>query len=252
MKTEDLFITNSRGLKLAASLDQPDNGQIKAYAVFAHCFTCSKELKAIANINEALCEYGIATIRFDMTGIGSSEGDFSETNFTTQMDDFSSVVDFMTHNYEFPKLFIGHSLGGSVALFCAFKYPKVKAVVTIASPSEPAHLAEKLKNTRAKAQQQGTAETEIGGIKFTFKPQFFEDIQKYKLEHELPKLNKPYLILHSPADSYCGYAHADILYQRASQPKGIISLGKIDHLMLQKEDALYVGKLIGTWSQKYL
>lgn len=252
MNTKFLSIENRQGTRLAAKLDLPGDGNVKHYAVYAHCFTCSMELKAIPNITSSLTEYGIATLRFDMTGIGESEGNFSDTNFTTQLDDFASVVDYMTENHHFPEIFIGHSLGGSVALFSAFNYPLVKAVVTIASPSEPASLAEKLKNTRNRAEIEGIGITEIGGVKFEFKQQFFEDISKYRLEEKLPELKKPFLVLHSPVDTYSDYSNAEQLYNAASQPKSLISLYDIDHLMLNKDDAEYVGRLIGTWSEKYI
>ena len=252
MKTQEFKIRNRQGINLAGKLDLPDDGNVKTFAIYAHCFTCSMELKAIPNITSALTAYGIATMRFDMTGIGESEGNFIDTNFTTQLGDFASVVDYMTEKFQFPEIFIGHSLGGSVALFSAFNYPLVKAVVTIASPAEPSSLAEKLKNTRSRAEIEGIGITEIGGVKFEFKPQFFKDISKYRLEEKLPELKKPFLVLHSPVDTYSDYSNAEQLYNAASQPKSLISLYDIDHLMLNKDDAEYVGKLIGTWSGKYL
>ncbi len=252
MKTKELYITNQRGLKLAANLDMPDDGNVKAYAVYAHCFTCSKELKAIANIDTALADFGIATLRFDMTGIGGSEGEFIDTNYTTQLDDFSAVVEYLKQNYEMPKLFIGHSLGGTVALFSAVKYHAVKAVAIIAAPAQPSNLSISLKNTKQRAIYDGVSEAEIGGVKFKFKPEFFEDLETYNLAAVLPKLNKPLLILHSPVDTYTDYKNAEIYYQNAKEPKKLISLDGIDHLMLKKEDALYVGKLIAEWAEEYL
>lgn len=253
MRTEDILIPNIRGLNLAASFDMPDEGkEIKAYAVYAHCFTCSKELKAISNINKSLTDAGIAVLRFDMTGIGSSEGNFIETNFTTQLEDFSSVVDYLVKSYQTPTLYIGHSLGGTVALFSAMRHLGVKAVVTIASPCEPANLAKKLANTRQRAIDNGIGETDIGGVTFQFKPDFFDNLEKYNLESEFINFNKPYLVLHSPVDTYTDFENAEILYGRAKHPKAIISLDDIDHLMLKKEDAFYVGKLIAVWSEKYL
>jgi alpha-beta hydrolase superfamily lysophospholipase len=252
MKTKELYIINQRGFKLAANLDMPDDGVVKAYAVYAHCFTCSKELKAIANIDTSLADAGIATLRFDMTGIGESEGDFTETNFTSQLEDFSAVVEYLTQNYKAPSLYIGHSLGGTVALYSAMKHPEVKAVVTIASPCEPSNLARTLANTKQRAIDNGIGETEIGGVKFQFKPQFFEDIEGYNLEADFHKMNKPFLILHSPVDTYTDFENAEILFSRAKHPKGIISLDDIDHLMLKKEDAFYVGRLIAVWAEKYL
>jgi alpha-beta hydrolase superfamily lysophospholipase len=252
MKTTDIYIKNKKGVNLAASLDEPDDGKVKAYAIYAHCFTCSKELKAIANIDTALAKYGIAVLRFDMTGIGSSGGDFTETNFTTQLEDFKAMIEYFEQNYKAPELFIGHSLGGCVALFSAIAYEKVKAVVTIASPAEPSNLSVTLKNTKQKCNIEGIAETEIGGVKYDFKPQFFEDIETYHLQQQLPNLKKPYLILHSPVDTYTDIKNAEILYQNASEPKEFIKLEGMDHLMLKKEDAFYAGDLIGKWSEKYM
>jgi len=252
MKTKELFITNQRGLRLAANLDVPDDGNVKAYAVYAHCFTCSKELKAIANIDTSLTEMGIATLRFDMTGIGGSEGEFIDTNYTTQLEDFSAVVEYLKQNYEMPKLFIGHSLGGTVALFSALKYPEVKAVVTIATPAEPSNLSISLKNTKKRCILEGVSEAEIGGVKYNFKPEFFEDLESYNLAEALRKLHKPYLILHSPIDTYTDFNNTEILFQNANGPKEMISLDGMDHLMLKKEDALKVGKIIGEWAEKYL
>lgn len=252
MKTQEIYIKNQRGLNLAANLDTPDDDIVKAYAVYAHCFTCSKELKAIANIDTSLAEMGIATLRFDMTGIGSSEGVFMDTNYTTQLEDFSAVVEYLKQNYEMPKLFMGHSLGGTVALFSAVKYPEVKAIATIGTPSEPANLSVSLKNTKARCILDGVSEAEIGGVKYNFKPQFFEDLESYSLKEALTKLKKPYLILHSPVDTYTDFKNAEILFQNANEPKKLVSLDGMDHLMLKKEDALKVGRIIGEWVEEYL
>jgi putative redox protein len=252
MRSEKITIKNRNGLKLAANLDHPAGGKIKGYAVFVHCFTCSKELKAVININKALCEYGIASLRFDMTGIGSSEGDFSDTNFSTQIDDLLDVVCYMNKNYLPPSLLIGHSLGGAVALCSLQQIESIKAVVTIASPAEPGYLAGKLRNTKNRANLEGLAETEIGGVKFKFKPGFFSDIESYRLKHIQKKIHTPYLVMHSPVDTYSDYSNAEELYANANQPKSLISLDDIDHLMLRKEDAKYAGKIIGIWSERYL
>ena len=252
MKTRQFYITNQKGLKLSAKLDLPESGEVNSYAIYSHCFTCTMELKAIYNINTVLTQMGIAVIRFDMTGIGGSEGNFADTNFTTQIEDMISVSDYLSLHYEPAKLLIGHSIGGSVALFSAFQMKHLKAIATIASPAEPSHLAINLKNTKQRAVNSGFTETEIGGVKYIFKPQFFEDIESYSLGDKLPELGKPYLILHSTVDTYSSMKNAEILFKNASQPKSFISLDNIDHLMLKKEDAVYVGKLIGTWAEKYL
>lgn len=252
MKSTKLSITNKRGLKLAAILDAPENIHIHAYAVFAHCFTCSKDLKAIANIHESLSKHGIATLRFDMTAIGESEGEFTVTNFTTQIEDFLSAAEYLGQHYKLPQLVIGHSLGGCVAIESALKLPSVNAVVTIATPAEPSNLSIKLKNTKARSLKDGIGETEIGGLKFKFKPQFWTDIESYSLKKDLLSLDRPLLIMHSPLDTYTSIDNAGILFENARQPKSIISLDDMDHLMLKKSDAHYVGDLIGTWFKKYM
>jgi len=252
MKTIDVKFKNSRGLTLAGRLDMPFNEHIKHYAIFAHCFTCSMELKAIANINNVLTKQGIAVLRFDMTGIGDSEGSFPESNFTTQIDDVVSAAKFLGENYSAPKLLIGHSLGGAAILFASKQIDSVKGLVSIASPEEPANLAIKLKRTKDRCIKMGVAETEIGGVKFNFKPQFFKDIESYSAAELQKGIHLPYLILHSTVDTYSDISNAYTLYNRANEPKSIVSLDDIDHLMLQREDAYYVGEIIAAWTVKYL
>ncbi|MEO8512713.1 MAG: alpha/beta fold hydrolase [Ignavibacteria bacterium] len=252
MKTIEFRFLNKRGISLAGKLDTPDDGIISAYALYAHCFTCSMELKAIANINGALTDHGIAVMRFDMTGIGESEGSFPDSNFTTQIEDVLSAAKYLEENYESPKMLIGHSMGGSAVLFAAPQIPQVKAIVTIASPEEPAYLSIKLKRTKARCIKSGISETEIGGTKFTFKPQFFADIESYNLGELQENIHVPYLIMHSTVDTYSDITNAEGLFKKANQPKSFISLDDIDHLMLKKEDAEYVGNLIAVWAGKYI
>jgi putative redox protein len=252
MKTTELKFTNKHGITLAGKLDTPASGKINAYAVFAHCFTCSMELKVIHNINTALVKHGIAVLRFDMTGIGESEGSFPDSNFTTQIDDVLAAAKYLDENYESPKLLIGHSLGGNAVLFAAPEIPSARAIVTIASPEEPANLAKKLKKTKSRCIKAGIAEAEIGGVKFNFKPQFFADIETYNLSELQKSIHLPYLVMHSTVDTYSEIHNAEVLFSRANQPKSFISLDDIDHLMLRKEDGLYVGEIIAAWGKKYI
>ena len=253
MISTKIFIPNKRGQKLAAVIDEPSGAaQPAAYAVFAHCFTCSKDLKAMPNINSSLAASEIATVRFDMTGIGESEGDFTETNFTTQIEDFLSVAEFLKQNYEAPKFAIGHSLGGSVAIKCAMKLSSIHAAAVIAAPSEPYLLSLKLKKTRAEAIKSGTAQREIGGVKYKFRPEFFTDLEKYDMERDLRNFKKPLLIIHSYADTYSDYTNAEVLYSHANEPKKLILLDDIDHLMLRKSDAVKIGSYIAEWFKKYM
>jgi alpha-beta hydrolase superfamily lysophospholipase len=252
METVKVNFLNKNGLKLTGYLDFPNDKNPRAYAVFAHCFTCSKDLKAIANINESLTNSGIASLRFDFTGIGESEGDFSNSNYTGYIEDILSSVDFLNKNYESPELMIGHSLGGCTAIESASEIPSIKAVAVIGSPAEPSNLSEKLKRTKEIAAREGEAQAEIGGVKYLFKKQFFIDIEKHKLEPFIRNLQKPLLIMHSPSDIYTNIENAELIFQAAKYPKSFISLDGIDHLMLKKQDAMYVGGLIAVWAQKYL
>lgn len=243
---------NSQNTKLTGYIDFPAEGSPEHFAVFAHCFTCSKDLKSIGNINRSLAKAGIAVLRFDFTGIGESEGHFPDTNYSGYIGDLISSADFLQKNYKAPSLLIGHSLGGCIVLETANKLPSVKAVAVIGTPAEPSDLSKRLKKTREKAELEGSAETTIGGLKFKFKKQFFDDIERHQLEPYIKNLKKPLLILQSQADTYTPSENAELIFKEAKHPKSFISLDNIDHLMLKKEDALYVGELIAVWARKYL
>ncbi|MGH2576007.1 MAG: alpha/beta hydrolase family protein [Ignavibacteria bacterium] len=252
MKSIKLFFKNKYGLRLAAFLDCPSEAKPIAYSVFAHCFTCSKDLKLIPNIDKALSHSGIATLRFDFTGIGESEGNFPDTNFSSEVEDIISAAEFLRLNYMAPQLLIGHSLGGCAAIAAAKNIPSVNAVVTIGTPSEPSNMSIKLQRTKERASKEGIAETTIGGLKFRFKKQFFDDVESYRIEPILRNLKKPLLILHSPKDSYTAIENAGRIFQAAKHPKSFVSLDNMDHLMLNKNDAYYVGSIIASWVKRYL
>jgi alpha-beta hydrolase superfamily lysophospholipase len=252
MQSEDVYFFNKKRFKLAGTIDKPKSGEIKNFAIFSHCFTCSKELKAIANIDSALCKSGIAVLRFDYTGIGKSEGTFTDSNYSMYLDDLDSAFEFLSNEFKAPSLYIGHSLGGCIAIESACSNKAVKAVAVIGTPAEPSTLAKKLKNTRERAIREGTGTANIGGIDFDFKPEFFEDLEKHNLKSCIENLNKPLLILHSPVDTYASIENASKIFTAAKHPKSFISLDDIDHLMLKKEDAIYAGSLIAAWSSKYL
>ena len=252
MKTEKVKFLNKKGLTLAGYLDLPDSGKPEAYAVFAHCFTCSKDLKAIANIDFSLAKEGIASLRFDFTGIGESEGDFPDSNYSDYLDDLISSAGFLSSHYGAPKILIGHSLGGCVAIESAKEIQSVKAIVTIGTPAEPSKLSAKLKRTKEKAEAEGIAEVEIGGIKYKFKKQFFDEIEKHRIEPYVKNLRKPLLIMHSPVDNYTPIEDAGILFGWAQFPKSFVSLDNTDHLMLNKTDAYYAGNVIASWVKKYI
>jgi len=259
MISKDFSVINKHGIRLACTIDMPEHislhreeAEAGHYALFLHCFTCTKELKAITNINSVLTVEGYGIVRFDMTGIGSSEGEFKNTNFTTQLEDTDCVLDYMRENFAFPELIIGHSLGGSVAVFTAQKHEEIKALITIAAASEPSKLALKLRRTRERSIAEGSAKTEIGGVTYEFTSQFFDDLEKYHMKHVLQDMTKPLLIMHSPADTYADISNASEIFRNARHPKSFISLDDIDHLILNKEDAEYVGRLIAAWAERYV
>ncbi len=252
MKSQKINFFNKDGLKLSGYIDSPEADTPVAYAIFAHCFTCSKELKAIANIDSSLAKKGIAALRFDFRGIGESQGDFPETNYSGYLDDVLSAAEFLSENFKPPKLIIGHSLGGCAAIESASKIPSIKAIAVIGTPSEPSSLSHKLRKTKEKAESEGAGEATIGGVKFRFKKQFFDDLENHKLEPYIRNLSKPLLILHSPIDAYTPIESGEEIFKTAKHPKSFVSLDKIDHLMLNKQDAVYVGDVIALWAKKYL
>jgi pimeloyl-ACP methyl ester carboxylesterase len=252
MISKKLFFNNKRGLKLDAYLDLPENNAPYSYAIFSHCFTCTKELKSIANIDTSLTEAGIAVLRFDYTGIGGSEGDFADSNYSINIEDLVSASEFLGKEFGKPELLIGHSLGGCITIEAAGRINSSKAVTVIGTAAEPRLLSIKLKRTKERAFAEGNAITNIGGANFTFKPQFFEDIENHLLKPFIENLNKPLLIMHSPVDTYSSIENAAIIFQTARYPKSFISLDNIDHLLLKKKDALYTGKLIAAWAERYL
>lgn len=237
---------------LAGYLDVPESQSPKAYALFAHCFTCGKNLKPIKNINTTLAENGTAVLRFDFTGIGESEGDFSETNFSTNIEDLIAAADFLAEQYAPPRLLIGHSMGGAAVLQAARRIDSVAAVTTIAAPSSPDHLGKILREKRQVALDEGTAEVTIGGRTFQLRAQFFRDLEKHRMEKTIRELGKPLLILHSPRDQTVDIRNAEEIFAAAKQPKSFVSLDPMGHLILEETDARYVGNLITAWAANVL
>jgi len=243
---------NANGQELAAYLDLPDDGQVNAYGIFAHCFTCGKNLKPIVNIDKSLTNHGLGILRFDFTGIGESEGDFPETNFSTTVDDLIAAANFLSQNYEAPKFLIGHSMGGAAVLQAAHDIPDAKSIITIAAPSNPNNLSGILKKKRDIVKSEGAADVTIGGKTFTLTQQFFEDLEQTRMEHFIRDLERPLLILHSPVDDTVDIQNAAEIFQAARHPKSYISLDDMGHLLLNESEARYVGDLIATWMRRYL
>lgn len=252
MKSLNVTFLNSRNEKLSAKLDLPEDERPIAYALFAHCFTCTKNLKAAVNIAAALNREKIAVLRFDFTGLGQSEGDFADTNFTTNVADLIAAAQFLQREHQAPQIIIGHSLGGAAILQAAKGISSLKAAVTIAAPHDPAHIAQLFAMTREQIEKHGSAEVNLAGRRFTVKKQFLEDLEMQQLDTHIKQLKTALLVMHSPRDTTVGIDNAAKIYQAAKHPKSFISLDEADHLLLNKKDSLYVGMMIAAWSRRYI
>jgi uncharacterized OsmC-like protein/alpha/beta superfamily hydrolase len=251
MRSERLKFINSKGQTLAARLDRPDTGKPLAYALFAHCFTCSMNLKAVTNINRALSAAGIAVLRFDFTGLGESEGDFADTAFSSNVDDLLAATQFLVDKYEAPKLLIGHSLGGTAVLRAARRVPSAVAVATIGSPLQPSHVVHQLGDIQT-IETEGEALVQLAGRPFRVKKEFLDDLRQHDLRQDLAGLRKALIVFHSPADSTVGIDNAQEIFLAAKHPKSFISLDQADHLLSDNADSMYVGTVIAAWARKYI
>jgi len=252
MPSKKVTFPNPRGQELSARLELPVNQKPHTCALFAHCFTCSKNLHAVRHISRALNQAGIAVLRFDFTGLGESEGDFADTNFSSNIEDLVAAAHFMETCYDAPSILIGHSLGGAAVISAAAQLPDIKAIATIGAPFDPGHVKHLFADDLEEIKTEGEAEVTIGGRPFKVKKQFLEDIQEQILVSHLNEMNKPLLLLHSPQDDIVAIKHAARIYHAAQHPKSFISLEGADHLLNRKEDAHYVGGMIACWVQKYL
>lgn len=250
-RSKRIDLIGHNGGKLSANLDLPI-GNPKAYAIFAHCFTCSKNFSATRHISASLAEQGIAVLRFDFTGLGSSEGDFASTNFSSNVEDLILAADHLRDNYKAPALMIGHSLGGAATLVAAGSVPEVMAVVTIGAPADANHVTHNFEADLSKIKCDGKAEVNLGGRKFTIEKQFLEDLAASSVESHTANLKKPLLVMHSPIDQTVGIENAQNIFIAAKHPKSFISLDQADHLLSKKQDSDYVAKTIAAWSARYL
>ncbi len=255
MRTIRVNFENHQGKKLSGLLDYPENYELNeclSFAIFAHCFTCSKNLKVIPTISRALTRLKMAVLRFDFTGLGQSEGDFADTNFTTNVRDLLSGVEYLKENYQSPSMIIGHSLGGAAVLKAAGQVDSIKVVCVIGAPAEPSHVAHQFENEKKIIEQQGESGVKLAGRDFVIKKQFLDDLNKSDLSADIANLKKALLVLHSPIDDTVGIENAASIFQSAKHPKSFISLDQADHLLSRKEDAFYAGEVIGSWAKKYL
>ncbi|MDP5171993.1 MAG: bifunctional alpha/beta hydrolase/OsmC family protein [Bacteroidia bacterium] len=252
MKSIRISIPNREGLSLSAKLELPIGEHPQAYAIFAHCFTCGKNLVAARNISMALTLERIAVVRFDFAGIGESDGEFFDSNFSTNVQDLMDVAAWMEANYEAPQLLIGHSLGGAAVLHAAAEIPSVKAVATIGAPSEPLHVKHLFGAIEDQIKSDGQAEILIAGRPFTLKRHFIDSIESVNLSQRIHNLGKALLVMHAPGDQVVGIENARQIYEAARHPKSFLTLDGADHLLTQKKDSLYAGRMIGNWVSRYL
>lgn len=251
MKTERLEFPGHDGSLLAARLDLPV-GRPAAYALFAHCFTCSKDIQAAKRIAQRLASLGIAVLRFDFTGLGHSQGEFANTGFSSNMQDLLQAVDFLREHYSAPQLLIGHSLGGAAVLAIAGQVSEAKAVVTIGAPADPKHVLHNFGDQLDEICTDGEASVSLAGRAFTIKRQFIEDISAISLEQAVTGLRKALLVMHAPLDETVDLANAAQLFQMAKHPKSFVTLDSADHLLSRFEDADYAAEVISTWAQRYI
>ena len=252
MKSEHLRFPGARGQNLAARLDSPAEGPPVAYALFAHCFTCSKDLKAAGWISSALTQRGIAVLRFDFTGVGESEGDFAGTDFSSNVEDLVAAADFLRREREAPLLLIGHSLGGCAVLAAAERIPEARAISTIAAPSDTEHLKKALVHLAPELEARGEVEVHLGGRPFRVRRELLDDLAEDHLRGVLERLHRALLIFHSPVDSIVGVDHARRLFEMAKHPKSFVSLDTANHLLSEDRDARYVGDVLAVWAERYL
>lgn len=250
-RSEKLTFAGVEGAELAARLDLPF-GKPRAFALFAHCFTCGKDIFAASRIALRLTEYGIAVLRFDFTGLGASEGEFTNTNFSSNVGDLVAAADHMRQNGMAPTVLIGHSLGGAAVLAAAAKIPEAHAVCTIGAPADPAHIAHHFEHVRSAIEAEGEATVSLGGRPFKVQKQFLEDIAAQKLEDDIAALRKALLVFHAPADETVGIENAGRIFQAAKHPKSFVSLDNADHLLSKRADAAYVADVISAWASRYL
>jgi len=252
MNIQKVNFTNAEGQQLVGRLELPINQHAHNFVIFAHCFTCNKNLSAVKNITRELTSNGFGVLRFDFTGLGESEGDFENTNFSGNVDDLISASNYLKENYTAPTLLIGHSLGGAAAIFAAAEIESVKAVATVGAPSHPKHVQHLIQSSVDEIKMTGQANVNIGGRPFTIKKQFLDDIETKSLPDVAKNLRKALLVMHSPQDTTVGIENAEAIYISAKHPKSFVSLDGADHLLMKKEDSIYVGNVIANWAKRYV
>lgn len=250
-RTEKVSFKNNQGHLIDARLECPLNER-GVFAIFAHCFTCSKDVHAATRVSRALTKIGISVLRFDFTGLGNSDGDFANTNFSSNVHDLISAYHYLSQHHRAPEILIGHSLGGAAVLAGVNSMPAIRVVTTIGAPSDVIHLENLLGSHIKEIEERGEAQVNLAGRQFVIKKQFLDDIRSISLEEKIKQLNASLLIFHSPEDQVVSIDHAHEIFQAAHHPKSLISLSGASHLLDKVKDSEFVANIISTWCQRYL
>lgn len=251
MLIKKIEFEGSQGVSLAARLDMPAS-QPRAFAIFAHCFTCSKDIHAASRIAGALAAKGIAVLRFDFTGLGHSEGEFANTNFSSNIQDLVKAADWLREHHSPPSLLIGHSLGGAAVLAAAGEIDEVVGVATIGAPFDPQHVSHLFEEHRDEIEQAGMAEVKLAGRKFTIQRQFLEDLNAHAMADKIGSLRRALIVFHAPLDNVVGIDNAAHIFEAAKHPKSFVSLDDADHLLTRRPDSQYVAEVLSAWAGRYL
>ncbi|MBT8255807.1 MAG: bifunctional alpha/beta hydrolase/OsmC family protein [Bacteroidia bacterium] len=252
MRSSKINFQNKSGETLSGRLDLPADQDPHNFAIFAHCFTCTKDFSAVRNVSKALANEGFGVLRFDFTGLGDSDGDFANTNFSSNVDDLVSAANFLASEYKAPSLLVGHSLGGAAVIFAAAQIDSVSALVTIGAPSNPVHVQKQLGEKLEEIREAGEAIVTLAGREFKFKKQFIEDLEECSCSEAASKLDKALLIMHSPQDATVSIKNAEEIYHAARHPKSFVTLDGSEHLLIDKKNAAYVGKVVAGWATRYI
>nr|WP_218119134.1 alpha/beta fold hydrolase [Limimonas halophila] len=251
MVSERITFTGGQGEQLAARLDRPTQTPC-AYALFAHCFTCGKDIPAAQRIARTLAETGIAVLRFDFTGLGHSEGEFANTNFSANVDDLVVAANHLESTYDAPQLLIGHSLGGAAVIAASPRIPSARAIATIGAPADPAHVQHLLGEKRDEVSEHGEATVTLGGRSFRVRKHFLDDLGDHGLERILSASRAALMVFHSPIDNVVGIENASTIFTSAKHPKSFVSLDDADHLLSGRADAQYVARVLGAWADRHI
>lgn len=252
MNLQKVTFQNKEEQTLSGRLELPADQHPHNFAIFAHCFTCTKNLLAVKNVSRSLTSKGFGVLRFDFTGLGESDGDFEDTNFSGNVEDLIAASEFLESNYMAPSLLVGHSLGGAAVIFAAAELESVKAVATIGAPSNPQHVKHLFQGNIEEINRSGKAEVHLSGRPFTIKKQFLEDLETKSLAKVVANFRKALLVMHSPQDTTVGIINAEEIYKAARHPKSFVSIDGADHLLMNKQDSVYVGDVVSGWAKRYV